>query len=312
MLFEWKIGWQPVTVENCPDSYRENIEHYEAKSSPRVDDDVVEEVNLHVNRCFMKKIWVFILLVALHSSSYAHDTFYFPRYHSFPNKKESNLNDTLYFYLNDKFQRVNAGHASYVRKALRTKHGEWMTLDYTLSHKLFAIRYFSDTNFQVRLNCHYFYDTIKMYRYRMLCFYNGKVDGRAIDFNEKGDTVMIATYSQGEQIAHEEFPGYGERDIDKREPRFPGGAEEWQAFLKKNLHYPKTAVVLRTQGTVIVSFMVSQEGKLSDFRIEKSADPVLDEETIRIMKLSPDWLPAERDGKKISMRHSQPLTFKLH
>jgi TonB family protein len=239
----------------------------------------------------MKPPLLLILLIASFSSSYA--------------------SDTSYFYLNRDFKPSNKSEAIIIRKAVQLKENEWMILDYTKSNKLFAIRYYADTTFHSSMNCHLYYDTIKGYPRGMQCFKAGKSDGITAGFNEKGDTLFRTTFKDGVAIAHKEFPENGFLEEDKTEPRFPGGALGWQRFLNKNLRYPQKAIDGNIQGTVIISFMVSEEGKLSDFKIEQSVDPSLDEETMRVLKKSGDWLPAEGDGKKIPMRRMQPMVFRI-
>ena len=223
----------------------------------------------------------------------------------------AHASDTLYYYLGEKFERVNQTDAHYIRKALRMKEGEWMTFDYTISNKLIALRYFTDTNFEMKLNCHYYYDTLKMYRRGITCFKDGKKEGITAGFNEHGDTLWTTTFSNDNPIAQKKFPGFIAPGENESTPRFPGGLQGWQKFLNKNLRYPRKAIDQKIQGTVVVSFFVSEEGKLSDFKVEKSVHPSLDEEVIRILKSGPNWLPAERDGKKVGMRREQPMVFRL-
>jgi len=45
---------------------------------------------------------------------------------------------------------------------------------------------------------------------------------------------------------------------------------------------------MRYQGTVMVQFKVSKEGKISEVRVVESADRSLDAEALRVMKWMPD------------------------
>ncbi len=50
-------------------------------------------------------------------------------------------------------------------------------------------------------------------------------------------------------------------------PKFPGGQEAFQLFLKENLVYPKEAMLSNIQGTVFVSFVVERDGSLTNVTV---------------------------------------------
>jgi TonB family protein len=95
------------------------------------------------------------------------------------------------------------------------------------------------------------------------------------------------------------------------ESEFRGGAKAWQNYLSANIQYPKAAIKKNIQGTVIVQFIVTKEGKVQDVIIDKSVHPSLDKEAIRLIKNSPNWIPAQQDGKKVNSYKKQPIVFML-
>ena len=60
---------------------------------------------------------------------------------------------------------------------------------------------------------------------------------------------------------------------------------------------------------VIVRFIVDKTGKLVDFLPETKLGFGMEEEVIRVLKLSPKWIPGEQNGVKVSSVKRQPLTF---
>ncbi len=82
-------------------------------------------------------------------------------------------------------------------------------------------------------------------------------------------------------------------------------------FLSENLVYPKEAQDKGISGRVIVTFVVEEDGSLSDVQVAKSASPILDAEAVRVVRSMPKWKPAEDKGKKIAVRASLPVSFKL-
>jgi TonB family protein len=90
------------------------------------------------------------------------------------------------------------------------------------------------------------------------------------------------------------------------------GSGEWLIFLNKTLRYPDEAVNKNIMGDVVISVTVDETGAITDFGIAKSAAPSLDAEALRIVKLYPfDFIPAEKDGKKIKAQLRVPVRFKL-
>lgn len=66
----------------------------------------------------------------------------------------------------------------------------------------------------------------------------------------------------------------------------------YQQYLKTNVVYPKAALDSKVEGEVKVSFMVKQDGTLSEFVVEKGIGFGCDEELIRLIKAGPPWQPA--------------------
>jgi protein TonB len=87
---------------------------------------------------------------------------------------------------------------------------------------------------------------------------------------------------------------------------------EWLQFLAKNFRYPDEAVSKEQQGEVIVSITVDEHGEATDYTIFQSAAPSLDDEALRVIKLFPlEFIPAEKDGRKIKTQYHQPMVFRM-
>jgi len=91
---------------------------------------------------------------------------------------------------------------------------------------------------------------------------------------------------------------------------FPGDLGKWRSFLVANLHYPDTAIARDIQGSVLVSFIVCEDGSLCDIEAE-SGPAELRAEAERVMRLSPRWKPALKNKKPVSYRQQQAIIFRL-
>lgn len=102
-------------------------------------------------------------------------------------------------------------------------------------------------------------------------------------------------------------------DCDTR-PTFLGSADP-RVFLRKWVYsymkYPEPAVRNGIQGRVLVGFVISETGKVQDVRVIRGADPLLDEEAVRVVAASPDWKPGRVRGKKVKSEMSLYIEFRL-
>jgi hypothetical protein len=85
----------------------------------------------------------------------------------------------------------------------------------------------------------------------------------------------------------------------------------------KNLHpekivdlvtFPRGKKTLRQ--TVIVKFIVNRDGTLRNISAENyQQDSYCIAEAIRVIKVSPKWIPAYQNGRKVNAYRRQPITF---
>jgi len=93
--------------------------------------------------------------------------------------------------------------------------------------------------------------------------------------------------------------------VDSR-PEFPGGPEAlYNDFIKTNYRMP---IVKNLKGKVYISFMVEIDGTLSNLKILRDIGYGTGEEAIRVLKLSPRWIPAKKDNKYVRWNYSFPIT----
>ena len=94
-------------------------------------------------------------------------------------------------------------------------------------------------------------------------------------------------------------------------PQFPGGAVELMKWLTKNLRYPQQAQNKKIEGKVIVQFIVTADGSMSNLQIIKKLEASCDNEAMRVMRMMPKWKPGVQDGKPCRTMVCIPIVFKL-
>lgn len=95
------------------------------------------------------------------------------------------------------------------------------------------------------------------------------------------------------------------------EATFPGGSTDWKKFLEKNLRADIPVTKNAPSGTykVIIQFIVHKDGSLSDMKALTNFGYGLEVEALRVMKKSPQWIPAIQNGIKVTAYRKQPITF---
>ena len=94
-------------------------------------------------------------------------------------------------------------------------------------------------------------------------------------------------------------------------PVFPGGWTALMQWLTRNLHYPAIAQQQQIQGKVVVTFIINKDGMISNIKIAQSADPLLNNEALRVVRLMPTWKPGLENNKPCRTMFAIPIEFKL-
>ena len=69
--------------------------------------------------------------------------------------------------------------------------------------------------------------------------------------------------------------------------------------MNDSFQYPARAQGPNAKGMVWLEYLVDQQGNIQRPEINQSAEYSLDEEAWRLIKKSPAWVPATRDGKAV-------------
>jgi protein TonB len=95
------------------------------------------------------------------------------------------------------------------------------------------------------------------------------------------------------------------------EAGFPGGEAAWARYLRKKLdpQVPVDNGAPEGTYTVIIRFVVSKDGSISDVQAETSHGYGMEKEATKIIKNGPNWTPAIQNGRNVNAYRRQPITF---
>jgi hypothetical protein len=87
----------------------------------------------------------------------------------------------------------------------------------------------------------------------------------------------------------------------------------WGKFLIKKMNRDVAVKNGAPEGTYItvVDFLIDTTGSISDIQVLKNAGYGTGEEVIRLMKISPKWVPATKNGQNINSRQTQSITYQI-
>lgn len=92
---------------------------------------------------------------------------------------------------------------------------------------------------------------------------------------------------------------------------FPGGRPAWIKYVERTLNPAIGIMNGAKKGTynVVIRFTVTKEGKLKDFVPLTKYKHGFEDEVIRILKLSPNWIPAIKNGVYVNSTIEQMQVF---
>lgn len=90
-----------------------------------------------------------------------------------------------------------------------------------------------------------------------------------------------------------------------------GNLNAFRSWAMQRLRYPAGAREQQTEGSVVATFTVGRDGRVDDIRIAGKPDPQLAEEVRRVVKASPAWSPASRNGEATTVTVTLPVSFRI-
>lgn len=148
----------------------------------------------------------------------------------------------------------------------------------------------------------------------------GKIHGRAIMFNPSGKMARYDEYDHGNLLQSVCIHPLIDADYEGEDcpPRikeaiYPGGIDEFHAFVQINQEYPEAALKWSQQGLVEFRIVVNKYGAVVDI-IEENMIPLgygIEKECMRLLDQMKKFNPKQINGKSISCEMVIPFVFIL-
>jgi antitoxin component YwqK of YwqJK toxin-antitoxin module len=142
----------------------------------------------------------------------------------------------------------------------------------------------------------------------------GHLQGKWQYFHYNGKLSALETYNNDVLVNKQYFSEDGTQMQDTtdhtRKAEFKGGVNGWLRWLEKNLYPPANFRITNAdKGTVITSFVIDKEGKLSNIYLPVPFFEPYNDIVLRVFRSSPKWIPAFEHNRAVKYRHKQSITF---
>lgn len=97
--------------------------------------------------------------------------------------------------------------------------------------------------------------------------------------------------------------------VVEKQPEFTGGMRAFQDYLVTNVRYPASADAAKVRGKVFVSFIVRNDGRITDVAVLKGLGYGCDEEAVRVISAMPNWTPGSQSGRPVNVKYNVVVPF---
>lgn len=142
---------------------------------------------------------------------------------------------------------------------------------------------------------------------------NIDIDIDYIDLTEEnGQEITIQQYRDVAIPEEEEVDEVIPMVMVETKPTFNGkDANEFAKWVNSRVVYPEVCREMGVQGRVTLQFTIGTDGRVGDVRVVKGADPVLDQEALRVVSSSPAWTPGKQRDRAVKVSYIFPVVFRL-
>lgn len=141
-----------------------------------------------------------------------------------------------------------------------------------------------------------------------------KRQGKWQYFHRNGQLSAIEIFEEDKLKSRQYYSEEGQPLSDTasrdRDAEFTGGLSAWKQYLQRNLYFPKHMKMNGlTKVTVVVDWVISEEGKVEDVKISAPFHPEFDRIALQVIRKSPDWQPAIGQNRRVKTYRRQPVSF---
>ena len=89
------------------------------------------------------------------------------------------------------------------------------------------------------------------------------------------------------------------RQVAEVMPQFEGSTEGLKKWIAQNMSYPQESLQKKEEGRVVVSFVITEDGSVTQPRVTKGISQSLDAEALRLVSLMPNGFLQAKKGNLV-------------
>ena len=140
-----------------------------------------------------------------------------------------------------------------------------------------------------------------------------EIDCDFVDLTEEnGQQITLLSYINNEVVEEEDEEEVIPMVLVETKPTFNGGdANDFSKWVNSRLVYPEKARENGVEGRVTLQFTIGTDGCVGNVKVLKGADPLLDQEALKVVSSSPRWSPGKQRDHAVKVSYTFPVIFKL-
>lgn len=147
---------------------------------------------------------------------------------------------------------------------------------------------------------------------RCVQYTRGSIEGSLKTYWDNGRLKREDVYRKGALLSGQCYTRRGKKtDYESYYilPSFPGGHKALLAYIRDHFNYPEVSLNKGFSGKVVVSFVIAENGSISNVAVSQSLDPDIDQRAVRFIQEMPDWIPAKEDGQPVRCTYFFPISL---
>lgn len=124
-----------------------------------------------------------------------------------------------------------------------------------------------------------------------------------------GNKSAVSKESEQEALTEQSHDAIPANLLDEQPLFFNQPANSFVDWVKARFQFPESLKEKKVEGKILVSFVIDENGKMTDVKIEEGLCEELDNEAVRAVSLSPDWTPGKKGGVNAAALYKLPIYF---
>lgn len=126
--------------------------------------------------------------------------------------------------------------------------------------------------------------------------------------------ILTDCFAQDTEVKLKEVKAKSEQIfvVVEEMPIFKGGdVNTFRKWVQERVRYPDELIAQKVEGKVYIMFVVEPDGSVTNVKIMRGLNPLLDEDSIKVVESAPKWKPGMQREVPVRVRFSITIEYNL-